>query len=284
MKSLFGYIIVNKPEMKFKEFDLYHAYYCGLCRSLKKCYGMAGQISLSYDMTFLAMLLCGLYEPEETCSRERCVAHPLSRHMAIENIFTEYAADMNVLLTMYKCEDDWKDEKKAGRHLYGSVLKVKSIKKNPYPEKAEKIKACLESLSQKEKENVQDIDTMSGLFGEIMAELLAYQKDAWEPLLRKMGFYMGKFIYLLDAYEDVEEDKKKQNYNPLAIYSKKADFEEFAGHLLTMMIAEASRAFEQLPILKNAEILRNILYSGVWCRYEMIREKRRQKAGEKADE
>ena len=212
------------------------------------------------------------------------MAHPLSRHMAIENIFTEYAADMNVLLTMYKCEDDWQDEKKAGRHLYGSVLKVKSTKKNPYPEKAEKIKACLESLSQKEKENVQDIDTMSGLFGEIMAELFAYQKDAWEPLLRKMGFYMGKFIYLLDAYEDVEEDKKKQNYNPLAIYSKKADFEEFAGHLLTMMIAEASRAFEQLPILKNAEILRNILYSGVWCRYEMIKEKRRQKAGEKADE
>ena len=191
---------------------------------------------------------------------------------------------MNVLLTMYKCEDDWQDEKKFGRHLYGNVLKVKSIKKNPYPEKAEKIKACLESLSQKEKENVQDIDTMSGLFGEIMAELFAYQKDAWEPLLRKMGFYMGKFIYLLDAYEDVEEDKKKQNYNPLAIYSKKADFEEFAGHLLTMMIAEASRAFEQLPILKNAEILRNILYSGVWCRYEMIKEKRRQKAGEKADE
>ena len=136
MKSLFGYIIVNKPEMKFKEFDLYHAYYCGLCRSLKKCYGMAGQISLSYDMTFLAMLLSGLYEPEETRSRERCVAHPLSRHMAIENIFTEYAADMNVLLTMYKCEDDWQDEKKFGRHLYGSVLKVKSTKKNPFKSKS----------------------------------------------------------------------------------------------------------------------------------------------------
>ena len=99
-----------------------------------------------------------------------------------------------------------------------------------------------------------------------------------------MDYYLPMTVKLLDAYEDVEEDKKKQNYNPLAICSKKADFEEFAGHLLTMMIAEASRAFEQLPILKNAEILRNILYSGVWCRYEMIKEKRRQKAGEKADE
>ena len=105
------------------------------------------------------------------------------------------------------------------------------------------------------------------------------------PDLKKlMDYYLPMTVKLLDAYEDVEEDKKKQNYNPLAIYSKKADFEEFAGHLLTMMIAEASRAFEQLPILKNAEILRNILYSGVWCRYEMIKEKRRQKAGEKADE
>ena len=131
MKSLFGYIIVNKPEMKFKEFDLYHAYYCGLCRSLKKCYGMAGQISLSYDMTFLAMLLCGLYEPEETRSRERCVAHPLSKHMAIENIFTEYAADMNVLLTMYKCEDDWADEHRKKAFVAAKLLhsKIKKIEK-----------------------------------------------------------------------------------------------------------------------------------------------------------
>ena len=274
MKSLFGYIIVNKPEMKFKEFDLYHAYYCGLCRSLKKCYGMAGQISLSYDMTFLAMLLCGLYEPEETCSRERCVAHPLSRHMAIENIFTEYAADMNVLLTMYKCEDDWQDEKKAGRHLYGSVLKVKSTKKNPYPEKAEKIKACLESLSQKEKENVQDIDTMSGLFGEIMAELFAYQKDAWEPLLRKMGFYMGKFIYLMDAYEDLPNDLEKGCYNPLKKIAEEEGYEERIKQILCMMIAESTAEFEKLPCLSDIDILRNILYDGVWNCYNKIQRKK----------
>ena len=98
-------------------------------------------------------------------------------------------------------------------------------------------------------------------------------RDQYERMAQSI---LHGHLYL--EYEDVEEDKKKQNYNPLAIYSKKADFEEFAGHLLTMMIAEASRAFEQLPILKNAEILRNILYSGVWCRYEMIKEKRRQKA------
>ena len=198
MKSLFGYIIVNKPEMKFKEFDLYHAYYCGVCRSLKKCYGMAGQISLSYDMTFLAMLLSGLYEPEETCSRERCVAHPLSRHMAIENIFTEYAADMNVLLTMYKCEDDWQDEKKAGRHLYGSVLKVKSTKKNPYPEKARKDQSLSGKSFAERKGKCPGVSIRCrGFFGEIMAELFAYQKDCvGRPLLRKWAFiWESLFIF-----------------------------------------------------------------------------------------
>ena len=281
---MFGYIYVNRKELSEEDRKDYQSYYCGLCQVLKKSSGVKAQMLLNYDMTFLILLLSGLYELENKEEEFFCPLHPGKKKIAYINEATQYASDMNVVLSYHNLLDDWQDEKKFGRHLYGSVLKVKSTKKNPYPEKAEKIKACLESLSQKEKENVQDIDTMSGLFGEIMAELFAYQKDAWEPLLRKMGFYMGKFIYLLDAYEDVEEDKKKQNYNPLAIYSKKADFEEFAGHLLTMMIAEASRAFEQLPILKNAEILRNILYSGVWCRYEMIKEKRRQKAGEKADE
>ncbi|MGN0277343.1 MAG: DUF5685 family protein [Hominisplanchenecus sp.] len=274
---MFGYIIVNKPEMKFKEYDIYHAYYCGLCRSLKKKYGMTGQMSLSYDMTFLAILLTGLYEPKETYHLCRCAAHPLSKHPAVENVFTEYAADMNVMLTYYKCEDDWKDEKKLIRHAYGILLHSKCKKCSPYPEKAEKIANLLDLLSQKEKAGVEDIDQMAGIFGKVMAEIFAYREDEWEQTLRKMGFYLGKFIYLLDAYEDVEEDIKKDTYNPLKGMFDKENFESFANHLLTMMIAECSKCFEQLPILKNVEILRNILYSGVWYRYEMVREKRKQR-------
>ena len=62
---MFGYIVCNQSEMKFKEYDEYHKYYCGLCRGLRNRYGVKGQLSLSYDMTFLIMLLTGLYEPEE---------------------------------------------------------------------------------------------------------------------------------------------------------------------------------------------------------------------------
>lgn len=109
-----------------------------------------------------------------------------------------------------------------------------------------------------------------------MAELFAYRQDEWEQTLRRMGFYFGKFIYLMDAYEDIEGDLKHGRYNPLADLYRKDDFEEKAQEILKMMMVETSRAFEQLPILEDAEILRNILYAGVWTKYGQIRCSRKE--------
>mgnify|MGYP007098970385 CR=1 FL=1 len=86
--------------------------------------------------------------------------------------------------------------------------------------------------------------------------------------------FSGKFIYLMDAYEDVEQDIKKGTYNPLKKRYEEPGFEEECRQILTMMMSECCKEFEQLPILQNVDILRNILYSGVWCRYEIVREKR----------
>ena len=100
---MFGYIVVNKPEMKFREFDVYQSYYCGLCKSLKDNYGKMGQITLSYDMTFLALLLTSLYEPETVSGYRRCAVHPAKKHFYRQNEFTDYAADMNILLSSAGC-------------------------------------------------------------------------------------------------------------------------------------------------------------------------------------
>ena len=125
------------------------------------------------------------------------------------------------------------------------------------------------------------MDLASGCFGEIMGEILACRKDEWEDDLRRMGFFLGKFIYLMDAYEDMEKDEKDRNYNVFYCAGRSFPmtkrFEQEAYQILQMMMAECSRIFEKLPILEHAEILRNILYSGVWCRYEMIQKKRKQK-------
>ncbi len=279
---MFGYIIVNKAEMKFKEFDIYHSYYCGLCRSLKKRYGAVGQMSLSYDMTFVLMLLSSLYEPETELSQCKCIAHPFEKHATRQNLLTDYIADMNVLLTCYKCEDDWADEKKFFKLVYGKLLEGKGKKNEKlYQDKMQKIYQLMQDYSYAESAGREDIDTMAGLFGKVMAEIVACREDEWSEILRRFGFYLGKFIYLMDAYEDVEEDIRKDNFNPFKKKYGQPDFEEECRVILTMMMSECCREFEKLPILDNVEILRNILYSGVWCRYEAVREKRVQKQAQK---
>lgn len=277
---MFGYIAINKAEMKFKDYDIYHSYYCGLCKSLKECYGRRGQLTLTYDMTFLVILLTGLYEPKTITYSERCIAHPVQKHLARCNPFSEYAASMNLLLSYYKCKDDWDDErsKKGYAAMKALESKLKEARRK-YPQKADVIANNLKKLSVLENKNEQNLDLMAGLFGEIMAELFAWKEDEWEDSLRKMGFFLGKFIYILDAYEDIERDLSDDNYNPLKVaFTESPNFTEDCRQLLTMMIAECCREFEKLPILLHADILRNILYSGVWCRFVQVTNKRTENA------
>ena len=276
---MFGYVIVNKAEMKFKEFDVYHSYYCGLCHALKDRYGTAGQLTLSYDMTFILMLLTSLYEPEISYSTGRCIAHPFEKHEIRRNFFSDYIADMNVVLSYYKCLDDWEDEKKVHKLLLSKLLEGKTSDRQAlYRDKIRNIDMLMHEISQKEKENCQDVDTMAGLFGRLMAEITAVREDEWADNLRSLGYYLGEFIYLLDAYEDIEEDVKRNRYNPLRTRFEEPEFEEDCHTILTMMMAQCCKEFEKLPLLENVEILRNILYSGVWCRYEIVRQKQQKQS------
>jgi len=283
--SMFGYIVAHTPELKVREYEAYKASYCGLCKSLKERHGRLGQMTLTFDMTFLALLLTGLYEPQQEAGRVRCIAHPLRAHHYRRNIYYDYAADMNVLLSYYKCVDDWQDERRLSRLLFSKFLgrrirKVESL----YPRKCRRVRELLDELGECERKKLQDIDKTAGFFGEIMAELFLYCEDQWEPMLRRMGFYFGKFIYLMDAYEDIEEDLKKGSYNPLLELYKKENFEQECQQILKMMMAETSRAFELLPILEEAGILRNILYAGVWSRYGQVSKGRKERFKKEYDD
>jgi hypothetical protein len=264
--------------MKFREFDEYRSYYCGLCRVLKEKYGISGQITLSFDLTFLILLLTGLYEPTTKQSCCTCVAHPFEKHPTSINEFTHYVADMNVLLSYYKCLDDWSDEHKFSRLSLSKALKCSSEKiKRSYPQKAKVISTMLDNIHLCEKNKEDNVDIIAGYFGTIMSELFVYRTDEWEESLRKIGFFMGKFIYLMDAYEDIEKDMKENNYNPFIDQYQQPEFLENCRKILTMMMAECSKEFEKLPILQHAEIIRNIIYSGVWCRFEQVSQKRKDK-------
>ena len=197
---MFGYVVMNRPEMKIKDYDLYRSFYCGLCRELRDRYGISGQITLNYDLTFVTLLLSGLYEPPTKKGTSRCIVHPVRRQPVRKNEFTEYAADMNVFLAYYKCVDDWKDEKKLSRLAYSRLLERKDKKAEAlWKNKASMIIRHLnEIFLPLEKAGETDIDRISGCFGKIMEEILVYKEDQWELALRRMGFYPGE-IYISDG-------------------------------------------------------------------------------------
>lgn len=275
---MYGYVVVNKPELKFKEYDLYRSYYCGLCDVLKEEYGFQGQMSISYDMTFLILLLSGLYEPETSFYKGRCVAHPLVSHEYRKNQVSSYVADMNILMTYYKCMDDWIDEKKLTRRAIAGSLKkdVEKIKKK-YPNKAEVIEKALGDLSEAERTHESNIDEAASYFGNIMAEMAAMKEDMWSQDLRELGFQLGKFIYLLDAYEDLDGDIKSGRFNVFKSYYEQEGFDDLCRSILNSIMSRCAKAFERLPILQDAQIMRNIIYSGVWTRFELVYAKRAKK-------
>ena len=279
---MFGYIGVNRGELKVRELERYRAFYCGLCETLRKRYGLSGQLTLTYDMTFLVFLLSSLYELKEREDNKRCVVHPLKKHRQIRTRATRYAADMNLLLTYEHLLDDWMDEHsvvgKAGSlWLRGRVRRIQ----HRYTHKAEVFRKELAALHMYEQQNSMSLDAASGCFGRLMAELFAYKKDSWEPYLRKLGFFLGKYIYLLDAFDDYVKDEKTGSYNVLRQFEDEQVRQERVREAMMMMIAECAQIIEFLPLLRDEGILKNIVYSGVWTRWNQILYK--QKEGERKD-
>ena len=273
---MFGYVTISRPELKIKDEETYRAFYCGLCRALKKRHGLAGQSTLSYDMTFVVLLLSALYEPPTEAGSTWCAIHPRGRRPIVKNQVLDYGADMNLLLAYYNLLDDWLDEKRISAKLGSDLMKkhVRKVEEN-YPRQAKAVQDYLKEMADTEQKGEADPDGPAGATGVMLGEILAREpEDSWSPTLRKIGFYLGKFIYLMDAYEDLERDLEKGNYNPLIPWGRtRAQVADRVQEALTQVMSEATLAFERLPIVEGEDLLRNILYAGVWGRFDEISRK-----------
>lgn len=272
---MFGYVTVNQDELKIKEWKRYRAYYCGLCHALKETAGQKARLSLSYDMTFLTMLLDDLYDCKQDVGECRCVVHPVKKHSYIKSAATQYAAKMNLLLCYDNLLDDWKDERNAGAALAAAAIRKARMRiAEEYPRQTRAVEQYLEKLQVCEEKRETNLDVAAGLTGEMLAELFCWKEDEWQADLRGLGFYLGKFIYLMDAYEDMEKDNKKGNYNPFLLMRGQVKNADLAEHSLNMMATGAAEHFERLPLVENLEILRNVLYAGIWGKFEKVKAKR----------
>lgn len=262
---MFGYVICNKEGLEPEELARYQSFYCALCKKLGDKFGPMERISLSYEMTFLALFLTALHEPEEKRSQFTCMLHPLHKKTYIETPYIDYAADMTIAMAYYKCLDDWEDERKITKKKYGDLLE-KNYKKIQvkYPRQCAAIEKGVNDLRKIEKRGDSKPDEAVNCSGRMLSEIFVYQEDFWSNSLRTFGYEFGRFIYLMDASMDYKKDLKKGNYNPLIKMQKKP--EEMEG-IMTVAIGRATEQFEKLPIVQDAHLIRNILYGGVWQHY-----------------
>ncbi|MCD8384431.1 MAG: DUF5685 family protein [Clostridiales bacterium] len=278
---MFGYVVADQSNLTPEALERYRGVYCGLCRAIGQRHGQLSRLCLTYDMTFLILLLDSLYEPERTAGSNRCPPHPVKPRPWQQSEFTDYAADMNVALAYYNCLDDWQDDHSPSGLAVAQVLKGRypDIKQR-WPRQCDSIENGLERLSALEREKSPDLDAVCRAFGDLMGELFVLREDRWADDLREMGGKLGQFIYLMDAVLDREKDDKKGRYNPITAFetqSQTGPFQELP--VLTMLIGDSTLAFERLPLEQDMDLLRNILYSGVWTRYAMEQNRKARKEG-----
>lgn len=278
---MFGYVITNCKTLSDAERARFRAMYCGMCKTLKHRYGNLGRLTLSYDMTFLAMVLSALYEPEEEAGQDKCLPHPIKPHDYIVNPMMDYAVDLNVALAYHKCADNWQDDHNPAYAAAKLALKKAYGRARTYrPDQCRAIETWMNGIREIEKRGLEEIDPPMNLTGRMMGILFQYDpNDFWAEQLYRMGEGLGRFIYFMDAYDDLPKDVKRKKYNPLKSLMHQPDYEAVCKDGLTMMMADCADAFEQLPVVRDADLIRNILYSGVWAKYGYIQNKKAKSKG-----
>ena len=283
---MFGYVRINKMDLTFREYEHYKAYYCGLCKYLKRNHTELSRMTINYDITFLIVLLSSIYQPSAQVFHEKCIVDPGKKKKHIINEITEYAASMNILLAYYKLEDDVNDEgdikSRLVRRAYRKSFKTAYDK---YPQKADFIKACLGELRSLEEDQSTSIDQTSNCFARLLEEIFDYKDDEYRNRLRKVGFNIGKYIYIMDAYEDLDQDLEKGRYNPFSSYKDDREgLKVKVDKLIGMTLARLEEAILNLDIKVNKSIIDNIIYSGVYLRYKGLingADKKKQEANMK---
>lgn len=268
---MFGYVRACKAEMRVKEYEMYKAVYCSLCKELGKTYGPFARMTLSYDFAFLAILNMSLSSDQCTSCRKMCTCNPFKKCAYIEDrsgIKMPAAAAM--IMLYYKLLDNIDDEKGLKRlgysFLKGFYSSAHKKAAKEYPEIEKIFAAYIAGQKELEQANCQSADAAADPTAKALAAVFELCSDdsIEKRVLSRMGYCMGRYIYLLDAACDLEEDIKKGSYNPLKFYAKDEDYlENIIVPQLYICAAEAAKALELLDLKKFKNIIDNIIYLGL---------------------
>ena len=272
---MFGYIRTDVPEMRVRENEYYRAVYCGLCRAQGKCTGQCSRFTLNYDIVFLALLRLALRGEQPEIKHGRCMAHPFKKRAYVALCEPlAYSAYASAILTHGKIVDDISDEKGAKRikallaKPFSSGMRKKALKK--YSELDKRVFDGLGKLSEIEKQRLSSVDIPADAFGEILADIVSFGLDGNdEKIMRKIGKHVGRWIYIVDAADDLADDIKKNRFNAFScLYGGEIppDEREAVANSLRLELLAAEPAFDLIDyneLYDIKAIVENIIYLGM---------------------
>lgn len=262
---MFGIAVARLDQVNQQEKDRYQAFYCGLCRAIKRRYGQLSRAVLSYDLAFLAIFLSSLHEPEEQAGQAHCVAHPRKQMPFCETEFSDYAADLSVAFAYHKVLDDVADEGGLKAKASEAALRRAYARAcGRIPNACAAISACMENIRALEEAPDTPPDACANEFGRLMACVFAAAGAPWQDGCARFGYALGKLVYTMDAAVDLREDEASHNYNPFA--GTDIDFAEMR-EILVVMAGDAADAFERLPLVQDAHLMQSVLYAGIWQKF-----------------
>ena len=284
---MFGYIRPFKPEMKIAEFEIYQSVYCGLCKQLGRTYGLLSRMTLSYDYTFAALLLQGLASERAAFSRQRCIANPLRKRVCMHSCADlALPAGMAMIFFYYKVRDNIADSSFLKKMLYRCLLPLASRYRKKaaaqYPDIDQAASHMMQAQLAVEQTCCGSLDRAAHPFAEAMEQIFMRfsSKPDEQRILRRIGYLAGRWIYLIDAIDDLDEDQQKGRYNPL-LYSNPPAAPEQTGvsdpeqtedtaqrkknalAAAYMTAGELASAYELLSFTRFKPILDNIIYLGL---------------------
>ncbi len=256
---MFGYITADPRKLNRSAKNDYNALYCGLCRALSKRYGWIARYMLSFDTAFLLTMLESVKDGGDSCFG-RCPYRFYTKRRCVCGENADYCADVTVLLTYLKLEDDERDERSLKARLLLKILKSKYKKASERrPRLAGLLDSHLRELARVERSGETNPDIPANIFGNLLADVFA--KD---ERLRDFGFCLGRFIYLADAACDFKSDVKHARYNPLTRL-RQADF----YGMLARELGSCCEKYDALDISAYRDIIENVLYDGVWLKINL---------------
>ena len=286
---MFGYVTPLKDELKIREYEEFKSYYCGLCFHIKKHFGNLPRMILNYDMTFLAVLLDSLSPVETLPTQKGCMTSPIKKKpVLLDNEALSYAAAMNVALVYFKLLDDEHDDHSLKSKTLATFLKPY---KSKFPTSMDGLYQIIETnLNElthlEEAKNFSSIDEIAHPFSLIVAHIfkdypfeIVNDNPNIREALYNFGYALGKWIYIIDAVDDLQKDMEKNKFNPLDfLYNQdQLSFEalfpkikERVSFTLLNCGASVKDSLDRLPLQRNEAILHNIISLGMMDKYTKV--------------